>query len=84
MSQEVDDPQAIANIKRMADSILQLIKQQPVSDVQIALANIVAHVALAQGAEQCDRLFLETLDQMFSIYRQASNARLRNEDKAVS
>jgi len=84
MVDDFEDPETIARVQRMADGILRAISNQPIGDVQMALANIVTHLALVQGSDTCDRFFLETIDQIFQIYREASNTKLRNEDKAVS
>ena len=84
MTDTEQDPAFKEAVQRVANKIVMATNDEPIVAVQVALANVVTQLALAQGTTICDRVFLETIDGMFEIYRNASNLKLRNEDPAVS
>lgn len=84
MTDTEQDPEFKEAVQRVANKIVVATNDEPMVAVQVALANVVTQLSLAQGAAICDRVFLETIDGMFEIYRNASNLKLRNEDPAVS
>ncbi len=79
------DPEERAQVERtklICVRIAQALDGVPPSDSRLALAITLAQLCLL--SENPDRVFLESLDGALGVFRDVTNTKYRNEDKAVS
>jgi len=68
--------------KSLCVQIQQLLAGANETDARAALAAMMAKLCLMN--ENPDRAFLESMDAALAVFRESSNSKYRNEDKAIS
>ncbi len=72
----------IVRTKALVAQLSQCLLDAEDHDARAALAMVMATRCVAN--ENPDRVFLESVDAAFAVFRDLTNAKYRNEDKAVS
>jgi hypothetical protein len=72
----------IERAKVLCFKVLEVLEGAADADARSALAAAIAQKSFVN--ENPDRSFLESIDAAFAVFREISNTKYRNEDRAVS